>query len=375
MNRRVCFVINQLGGIGSGGSDRVVSVLANELDARGWSVDICALTDDRTIARELKPGIRTRFIKPIRVPFRPLQILLRMLKGTRLVAAYRREHPEALIVSFIAWVNICATIGSLGYSGGLVLSERTDPATEPGSAVARKVRDLCYQRADRLVFQTPDAMRYFNSTIQSRGRVIGNPVSGGLPQWQPKPGARTIVAASRLEVQKNIPLLLKAFERFRQAHPDYRLIVFGEGKQRTAMEQLLQSLRIADAVDLPGHASDLHDRLKTGTMFVMSSDYEGMPNSLLEAMSMGMPVISTDCPVGGPRMLITDNENGILTPVGDVEALSNAMDKLATDPELANHMAQRASETGTAYDLRNIASEWEIVLSELSVERESRVEA
>ena len=353
----------------------MVSVLANQLDARGWDVDICALTDDRTISRELRPGIAVRFEAPIRARFRPLQILWRMLKGARLVASYRRDNPEALVISFIAWVNICATLGSARHRGGLTLSERTDPARDPSNRLAQRLRDICYRKADRMVFQTPDAMHYFDRTIRSHSRVIGNPLTLGLPQWQPDQSTDTVVAVSRLESEKNIALLVRAFHKFVRANPGYHLIVYGEGKQRAALERLTESLSIAELVEFPGHASEVHERLKSGSMFVLSSDFEGMPNALLEAMSMGMPVISSDCPIGGPRMLIDDGSNGLLVPVGDAQTMADAMTRFAKDPGFARSLASRAKQVGVDYDQQRIVSQWEELLLELLSERGTRARA
>lgn len=368
MSRRVCFVINQLGGVGSGGSDRVVSVLANGLAARGWIVDICALTDDDTIGRQLHAGVHPRFLSRIRWNHKVLRIVSRIVRGVRLVAAYRRQHSDAVIVSFIAWVNICSFFGTLGHARTIVLSERTDPALDPRSSLARKVRDYCYARAGRLVFQTPDAMDYFGAQVRSRSSVIGNPVTPNLPRWQFDSSSRTVVAASRLEEQKNIPLLLEAFRDFHSSHPDYQLTIYGEGKRRAAIEATIDSLGISRQVELAGHVSNVHERLAGGAFFVSSSDYEGLPNSLLEAMAMGMPVISTDCPIGGPRMLIADGVNGVLVPTKSIEQLSSAMRKLADDASLAQDLGRRAAVIGTAYDADQIVQQWEDVL--LGLQRE-----
>lgn len=362
MTRRVCFVLNQLGGIGSGGSDRVVCLLANELVARGWAVDICALTDDPQIQRHLRPEVHVSFLPAIRVSARLARVGARIAMGIRMVNRYRRRHPESVIVSFIAWVNICTMIGTVGQRGPAVLSERTDPRRDPGSRAARWVRDLCYRHADALVFQTPDAQSHFAEVPGQISQVIGNPITPSLPAWNGSGESRTIATACRLEDPKNLPLLLGAFRRFNMTHPDFHLTVYGEGKRRADLERLRAELGLADKVSFPGHCDDVHSELSRAAFFVLSSDFEGMPNALLESMAMGMPVISTDCPIGGPRMLIDTWHNGILVPVGDEEALASAMTNLADDDQLARSLGAQAAVTGGSYTLSHIADRWESVL-------------
>lgn len=110
-----------------------------------------------------------------------------------------------------------------------------------------------------------------------------------------------IVAAGRLAPQKNFSLLIKAFARFNKHHPEYTLRIYGEGELREELTNLTNSLQIAEKVELPGRSVSLLQEMNSAAMFVLTSDYEGMPNVLLEAMCMGMPVISTDCPSGGRK--------------------------------------------------------------------------
>ncbi|MGB4136209.1 MAG: glycosyltransferase [Microbacterium sp.] len=364
MSGRAGFVINQLGGVGRGGSDRVVCLLANALSDRGWDVDICVLTDDQTVDRELRQAVGLRFLDRIRLTAKLPRILARLIGGVRLVSAYRREHPDAIMVSFIAWVNICTVLGSLGRKGGIVLSERTNPASDPSLAVARVVRDACYRRADALVFQTPDAMNYFSDTIAARGTVIGNPVTPDLPRWTPDESRLQVVAACRLEAQKNVPLLLNAFARLHAVHPAAVLTIYGEGKLRGELENLVVDLDLGDCVQLPGHVDDVHSRIAEGSFFVLSSDFEGLPNSLLEAMAMGMPVISTDCPIGGPGMLIDDHQNGVLVKVADVDELAEAMSEFANAPREAALMGERALRSMDEYQMDHVIERWESLLAD-----------
>ena len=126
---------------------------------------------------------------------------------------------------------------------------------------------------------------------------------------------------------------------------------------REELTELARSLNIADRVELPGRSTALLEKMNTAAMFVLSSDYEGMPNVLLEAMCMGMPCVSTDCPSGGPRELIENGVNGLLVPVGDVEALHRAMERMA-DPVFAKKMADAAYGIREELTSRDVFVSW-----------------
>lgn len=358
MTQRVCFVINQLGGVGIGGSDRVVTLLANAMIELGWRVDICVLTDDRSVDRAVHPDVQLHFLGSLRPRSKRGRAVARISSGIRMIRRYRRSNPESVIVSFIAWVNICAAIASIGFRGPLVLSERTNPATDPSWAPARLVRNVCYSAADTIVFQTPDALAYFRQGIAAKGVVIVNPVTPDLPLWDPSSDSFHFVAASRLESQKNVGLMIRAFAIVASEHPTSFLTVYGEGKERRQLEQLIAELGLETNVSLAGHVGDVHLRMKSASAFVLSSDFEGMPNSLLEAMSMGMPVIATDCPIGGPRMLVANGVNGLLVPAGDAQSLASAMRRLADDRGLAVRMGERARASSARYELSAVAESW-----------------
>lgn len=360
MTKRIAFVINQLGGIGSGGSDRVVSVLANELVSRGWAVDILVLTGDSTIERDLAPEIGVRFERPISSTNKFLKVGLRMLRGAGLVRSYARTNPDATIVSFIAWVNMCTIAGTRAMTHGpVILSERTDPASDPSSRLARWLRDASYRRASALVFQTPDARAYFAKLTATPAEVIPNPTTPGLPQWQPPTSGIEVVTAARLEAEKNIQLLIAAFAPIARTHPEARLRIFGDGKLRQPLQDYIDASELSEVAILEGHAHNLHSRMSRASMFALSSDFEGMPNALLEAMCMGMPVISVDCPVGGPRMLINNGVNGMLVPLGDAAALTDRMRHLINHPEKAKMLGANAAKVREQHSTARITDAWE----------------
>jgi glycosyltransferase involved in cell wall biosynthesis len=233
----------------------------------------------------------------------------------------------------------------------VICSERNNPAMrepEHMSAIAG-----IYAQADLVVFQTERVRALFGEEIRSRSIVIPNPVTMEL-RWEG--GSPRVVNVGRLTPQKNQALLLRAFARFHAAHPGYTLSVYGEGPLREMLTRLAEELGVSDTVFLEGNVPDLHRRIRDAEMFVLSSDYEGMSNALLECMAMGMPCISTACE--GSDELIQSGVSGILTETGDEEALYRAMCRLAEDPALRQELGEAAHRTARAYRTELIANRW-----------------
>lgn len=175
-----------------------------------------------------------------------------------------------------------------------------------------------------------------------------------------------MIAAGRLEEQKNHVMLLHAFRDFVQKYPDYILHLYGVGPLEQELRALAEELRIGKSVVFEGFHEDILNEIRDAGMYVLSSDYEGISNSLLEAMGIGLPVISTDCPCGGSRMCIQDGVNGLLTPVGEAGALRAAMEKIAGSEALAANLGKAAVEVRSKFSLQSIAGQWLDLLQELS---------
>jgi len=158
--------------------------------------------------------------------------------------------------------------------------------------------------------------------------------------------------------QKNYPLLLEAFAEVHKHYPEYILRIFGQGKEQTALEALCEKLNVQNSVVFEGFCLDVHEQIKDASFFVMSSDFEGMPNSLMEAMAMGFPVVCTDCPAGGPRELIEHMKNGVLVPVGDVKKLCQILFMLIENNDLCNTIANEAKNIRETHSIALILRKW-----------------
>ena len=168
----------------------------------------------------------------------------------------------------------------------------------------------------------------------------------------------------RLEAQKNVPLLIRAFARFHAAHEEWTLSLYGDGSERAPLEALARALLPAGAAVFEGARPDVADCIRRAGAFALSSDFEGMPNALIEAMALGLPCVATDCPSGGCAALIRDGENGLLTPAGDEAALCRALCRLADEPALAASLGRAARRVADELDDRRVAGEWREYLAD-----------
>ena len=167
----------------------------------------------------------------------------------------------------------------------------------------------------------------------------------------------------RISIEKNKKSLILAFELFSRSHPSYSLVLYGDGYQIEEMKELCNELNLDNKVLFLGNDPDWYKKEIHSRMFVLSSNYEGMPNALMEAMATGIPCVSTDCPIGGPKELIVDGVNGLLVPVGDVSLLSIAMTRIADDRTLALRLKNQNKNMIKDYSTDVICDEWELFIS------------
>lgn len=242
-----------------------------------------------------------------------------------------------------------------------IASERIDPLSEPKIKLFRILRNYAYKRAKVLVCQTDDAARYFHTF---NTRIILNPVKDNLPQRYSGKRRKAIVNFCRFTKQKNLTLLIKAFWAFGNNHNDYELELYGYGPMKEELIELAGRLGIEKRIKIFPFSEDVHKKIVDASMFVSSSIYEGLSNSMLEAMTIGLPVICTDCPIGGARMVIKDHVNGIIVPSNDYEKMAKAMEEIADNEWLAVQLSERASAVRESLSIDTISKEWYELIDE-----------
>lgn len=341
----IIFVVSAING---GGAERVLVTLANRFASQGDSVTIL-MTAGTESAYSLAPEVQALSIgQPSHGnPLVQAKRLFRMRK-------YFKEQSGSYIVSFSTTINLYTILASLGLKNRVVVSERNDP----NRCGYKWLRNFIYGFGKGFVFQTEDAANCFPERIRKKGTVIPNPIRTNLPEIYCGVREKKIAAAGRLEPQKNQSLLLDAFAGFHKKYPDYELHIFGRGKLENELREQAKRLLLEDKVIFEGFRSDILEMIRTYGMYVLCSDYEGISNSLMEAMALGLPCISTDCPIGGSRLCIQDGENGLLVPTGDVDTLRRAMERLAEETETAKQLGQRAALVRETFAEDKIADIW-----------------
>lgn len=342
---KIIFVIPNMTG---GGTERVISLLSDEYVKRGYDVAIMQFAGYEH-AYELNGRVED-FSVASRSDGNPLI----MLKKLIVMRKYFKNNPDCRIFAFCVMGAVYAAMTTWGMSRFLLVAERNSP----DSCNIKKLRNWAYRHADRITFQTEDGIGYFPKDIAAKAMVIPNPVDASVPERYEGNRDHRVVTVGRLHKQKNHALLLNAFADFLIQFPDYELHVYGQGELEESLKKQAEELEIGCKVVWHGFCADVREEIRDAGMFVLSSDFEGISNSMLEALAMGIPTISTDCPIGGARIYIEDGESGLLVPTGDRRALTEAMCKVAADPELAERLSVNAAKIKEKYSLSGIADEF-----------------
>lgn len=270
----------------------------------------------------------------------------------------KEKKPEFLIVMF-APMYVFVHYSLVGLNIPKIVSERNDPNNFAGKKIVKLLYQYTLSKADGAVFQTKQARDYYLNKYNIKNRIIYNPISiDELPLYYEEIRKKTIVNVGRLHEQKNQLLLIESIIAIHDQIPEYELLIYGEGELREELQSHINKANAQNYIKLVGKSNKVLELINDASLFVLSSNFEGMPNVLIEAMCLGMPVISTDCPCGGPAELIENGVNGILVDVGNKEQLSNAILKIIKNSQMSKKLGQNAKELQRTLNLEEIAKQW-----------------
>lgn len=348
MSKNTTSLLVSCGSLTAGGAERVLSILSDPFVEHYNSVTYL-MWDNLPVFYTINKNIK---LISVEAECRSSSLIKKMMWFRRYVLNNRPD----VVLSFSTPYNMLTLFALLMTKAKVVAAERIDPRAFRWGKPLEILRDFLYHTATGILAQTEYSRSYYKGKLLEKTSIIYNPVTMpsslvGMALNTPK--EKVIVSAVRLKKQKNLPLLIEAFTRFSKLHPDYRLIIYGEGSEREYLENFAQKMGVADKVSMPGSVKDLWQRISSAKMFVMTSLFEGMSNSLIEAMCLGLPCISTK--VSGATDLIKSGENGFL--IDGLDDLCEKMEALCDD-NFAARIGENASNLYEELKVENISRQW-----------------
>ncbi len=346
----------------------MVSNLANRFAQEGYKVyvatewyDVNEFTLDERVTR-VHVGLKEEDEKKGRIT----KFFLRV----KYLREFVKEYKPDVLVAFAHRANYRALMAAGDSDTPVVISVRINPIGNYDAFSDKIQIKWLFPKATGCVFQTQEQKDFFKPYLQDNSVVIMNPVNDKYFGVQhPAEKEKAVVHHARLVDFKNQPMLLRAFLKVHKKHPDYVLRIYGpdsEDGTKEILEKIIADNNAGDFIFLMGASNNLEKEIPKGEVYAYSSDYEGMPNSLLEAMAMGMPVVSTDCPCGGPKAVIKEGENGFLIPVGDEDALADRINRLIEDKELAERFGNNARKIEEIASVDAIFRQWRDYLEKVT---------
>ncbi len=354
---RIMFLISTITG---GGAARVLTCLANQFVESGDEVGfITSYIEKKKGEYPLDERIERFCLSEKRAG-----VLEKNLKWPRKIAKICRDYKPDAVLSFLPEPNIRLLLGTSSKNFVRVVSVRSDPNREYRSKLYAFLAKRLYPKADGVVFQTEDARKWFGDRVKDNSRILYNQVDDKFFNLSNSGERRNIIATGRLTAAKDHKSLIEAFSRIADKI-DEDLYIYGDGVLREKLEEQISSLGMQERIHLPGSVDNVAETIKDARVYVLSSIFEGMPNALLEALAMGVPCISTDCPCGGPRTVIEDGANGILIPISDVDELVDKLLYAYENPDVMEQMGACARERADCFRSDRIYAEWRGYIEQL----------
>ena len=324
--KKVVFISTKIRG---GGAERVVAVLSSALAELGYCVDLI-LYERYDDEYSISSKVNIHMLPQKKNGSKALYLINKFFKLRGIIS---KLQPDILI-PFLPYQVEHTYFASRGLDIPMVVTVRNNPQYDTPNEKMRKRRDRIAEKVEGVFLQTESQKSYFPERIKDKCFVVPNPVDNSVlnSTYSPKKSIKKLVSVGRLSLQKNQKILIKTIYELRKQNYDIYLDIYGIGELNSQLKAQIEELDLTGIVSLRGRSNDIANTLTNYDMFVMTSDYEGMPNALMEAMGVGLPCIATNCPTG-PDALIGNNERGILVPVQDEAALEDAIKFAVCNPE------------------------------------------
>ncbi|MBE7053783.1 MAG: glycosyltransferase family 4 protein [Ruminococcaceae bacterium] len=353
---KILFVISCLS---YGGAEKNLMLVANHFNEIGHSVAICNFNERETM-QQVNENIK--YYENTEVYEKKGKFAwvgLRKMQYDFLKSTCKDFKPD-VIISFLGIPNFLSVICGKSLKTPVIISERADPYRS--TSKLDKIMHFMFNKADGAVFQSYGAQEFYSEKLQKKSKVIPNPVLNVNTDYMydAKNADKTIAFAGRFETaQKRQDIMIKSMKKVLDKYPDYKLIFYGDGQNEEDIKNLAKETGIDKNVVFAGVSDNLTRDISKSEIYVLTSDYEGIPNTLIEAMTIGMPCVSTDCSPGGARMLIDSGVNGTLVPCGDVDAIAKAIIYYIENKDIAAEHGKKAISLKDKYCYDVIMKKWE----------------
>jgi len=361
-----------IGALDPGGAERVLAVLANHWVERDWAITVVTVGDEqgedfyRLGQRVQRISLRTTSWSKVFKNVKKIILLRRVLLAS---------GPD-VVIGFMPSANILASLACIGTGFKCIGSEHTHPPLATLPIIWRVLRRVIYPRLGAVTVMTSESAEWLKTNLSLQAvSVIPNPVTFPIESGEPElaldrviaqqDSPNLIISVGRLVPEKGFDRLLAAFRMVRDDATNWSLVIVGEGSCREALERQIDDLGLRDSVYLPGLVGNLGDWYCGASIFVTASRVEGFGNTLVEAMTYGLPVIAMDCDVG-PRNIILNPSEGILIPDGDVQLLNSAIQRVIVDEDLRAKLSQGARAASKRYSVGAVAESWERLIEEIA---------
>lgn len=352
------------GNLCNGGAQRVISIVSSYLAEKGYDVHLLLFSRNEKeypISEKVKiTSIGNNYEEYSKIS---------LMERIRFIRKLLKKLKPDIGIGFLEG-GYALQLASCGIKYKRVASARINPQYILSSKSFRgRINRMWFGGADKIVLQTKSQFKMVPETWKERSCIIANPVSelalNNKCELYEK-NCRRFIMVGRLEQQKNYPMAFKAIEIVKEKYPDVHLDVFGKGALESSLQQMIDQKGLADQITMRGWTQNALEEYTKHDLFLMTSDYEGMPNALMEAMAVGLPCVSTDCETG-PSDLINDGENGYLVPVNDAEKFAQRIIDIIEMPlDGRIKMADLAHITMRDYfNVDVICKQWETMLNDL----------
>jgi GalNAc-alpha-(1->4)-GalNAc-alpha-(1->3)-diNAcBac-PP-undecaprenol alpha-1,4-N-acetyl-D-galactosaminyltransferase len=361
MKNKIVFLITSLN---SGGAERNLVNLINSFSSK-YEVHLILFYNEPKFYKLDKEIVIYHLNDKYSPSKNVFQSVKQNISFLRKIIAIFKSNKYNLVISFTTNVNILSILAAKYLSVPCIISERNNPEVYVPNTSWRILRNLSYPFSNGLIVQTDLIKSFYQKIVpQEKIIVIPNPIAENLYSLRKTYNERQniILTVGRIDANKNQRILIEAFANLNTEN--WKLIIAGDGVLKEEYKKLTETLGIAAKVDFVGNVQNIWDYYNQAKIFAFTSNSEGFPNALLEAMSFGLPCVSTDCP-SGPSEIIVNDENGYLTELNNKEHLEKSLSKLISNPEICNQFSQNAIKYTQKFSLLEIKKLWEIQIQKL----------